>query len=30
VIAALLGADEMGFLDGPAESRGCIMMRACQ
>jgi glutamate synthase domain-containing protein 2/glutamate synthase domain-containing protein 1/glutamate synthase domain-containing protein 3 len=29
VIAALLGADEMGFSTGPLIATGCIMMRAC-
>jgi glutamate synthase domain-containing protein 2/glutamate synthase domain-containing protein 1/glutamate synthase domain-containing protein 3 len=29
VIAALLGADEMGFSTGPLVATGCIMMRAC-
>jgi glutamate synthase domain-containing protein 2/glutamate synthase domain-containing protein 1/glutamate synthase domain-containing protein 3 len=29
VIAALLGADEMGFSTGPLIAAGCIMMRAC-
>ena len=29
VIAALLGADEMGFATAPLISTGCIMMRAC-
>ena len=29
VIAALLGADEMGFSTGPLVAAGCIMMRAC-
>ncbi len=28
-IAALLGADEMGFSTGPLIATGCIMMRAC-
>ncbi|MDE3026744.1 MAG: glutamate synthase subunit alpha, partial [Acidobacteriota bacterium] len=28
-IAALLGADEMGFATGPLIATGCIMMRAC-
>jgi glutamate synthase domain-containing protein 2/glutamate synthase domain-containing protein 1/glutamate synthase domain-containing protein 3 len=29
VIAAMLGADEMGFSTGPLIATGCIMMRAC-
>jgi glutamate synthase domain-containing protein 2/glutamate synthase domain-containing protein 1/glutamate synthase domain-containing protein 3 len=29
MIAALLGADEMGFSTGPLIATGCIMMRAC-
>ena len=29
VIAALLGADEMGFSTAPLIATGCIMMRAC-
>ena len=29
VIAALLGADEMGFATAPLIATGCIMMRAC-
>jgi glutamate synthase (NADPH/NADH) large chain len=29
LIAALLGADEMGFSTGPLIATGCIMMRAC-
>jgi glutamate synthase domain-containing protein 2/glutamate synthase domain-containing protein 1/glutamate synthase domain-containing protein 3 len=29
IIAALLGADEMGFSTGPLIATGCIMMRAC-
>jgi glutamate synthase domain-containing protein 2/glutamate synthase domain-containing protein 1/glutamate synthase domain-containing protein 3 len=29
VIAALLGADEMGFATAPLISMGCVMMRAC-
>jgi len=29
VVAALLGADEMGFSTGPLIATGCIMMRAC-
>jgi glutamate synthase domain-containing protein 2/glutamate synthase domain-containing protein 1/glutamate synthase domain-containing protein 3 len=29
VIAALLGADEMGFATAPLISLGCVMMRAC-
>src|SRR5258705_8118988 len=29
VIAALLGADEMGFATAPLIAAGCIMMRAC-
>src|SRR5579885_2030555 len=29
VIAALLGADEMGFATAPLISTGCVMMRAC-
>ena len=29
VIAAMLGADEMGFSTAPLISTGCIMMRAC-
>ncbi len=29
VIAAMLGADEMGFSTGPLVATGCIMMRAC-
>ena len=29
VIAALLGADEMGFATAPLIASGCIMMRAC-
>ncbi|HET7046336.1 MAG TPA: glutamate synthase large subunit, partial [Gaiellaceae bacterium] len=29
VIAALLGADEMGFATAPLISIGCVMMRAC-
>ncbi|MGH2855650.1 MAG: glutamate synthase-related protein, partial [Solirubrobacteraceae bacterium] len=29
LIAALLGADEMGFSTGPLVATGCIMMRAC-
>ncbi|HEY4348551.1 MAG TPA: glutamate synthase large subunit [Gaiellaceae bacterium] len=29
VIAALLGADEMGFSTAPLVATGCIMMRAC-
>ncbi len=29
LVAALLGADEMGFSTGPLIATGCIMMRAC-
>ncbi len=29
VIAALLGADEMGFATAPLVASGCVMMRAC-
>ena len=29
VIAALLGADEMGFATAPLVAAGCVMMRAC-
>jgi glutamate synthase domain-containing protein 2/glutamate synthase domain-containing protein 1/glutamate synthase domain-containing protein 3 len=29
VVAAMLGADEMGFSTGPLIATGCIMMRAC-
>ena len=29
VVAALLGADEMGFSTAPLIATGCIMMRAC-
>jgi len=29
VIAALLGADEMGFATAPLVATGCVMMRAC-
>ncbi len=29
VIAALLGADEMGFATAPLVTMGCVMMRAC-
>jgi glutamate synthase domain-containing protein 2/glutamate synthase domain-containing protein 1/glutamate synthase domain-containing protein 3 len=29
MIAAMLGADEMGFSTGPLIATGCIMMRAC-
>jgi glutamate synthase (NADPH/NADH) large chain/glutamate synthase (ferredoxin) len=29
VVAALLGADEMGFATAPLISMGCVMMRAC-
>src|SRR5213075_3366937 len=29
VIAALLGADEMGFATAPLIATGCVMMRAC-
>ena len=29
VVAALLGADEMGFATAPLVASGCIMMRAC-
>ena len=29
VIAALLGAEEMGFATAPLITMGCIMMRAC-
>ena len=29
VIAALLGADEMGFATAPLIATGCMMMRAC-
>jgi glutamate synthase (NADPH) large chain len=29
VVAALLGADEMGFATAPLISLGCVMMRAC-
>jgi glutamate synthase domain-containing protein 2/glutamate synthase domain-containing protein 1/glutamate synthase domain-containing protein 3 len=29
IIAALLGADEMGFSTGPLIATGCVMMRAC-
>ena len=29
VVAALLGADEMGFATAPLIATGCIMMRAC-
>ena len=29
VVAALLGADEMGFATAPLIATGCVMMRAC-
>ena len=29
VVAALLGADEMGFATAPLVASGCVMMRAC-